>query len=98
MPVPSGSVSIVDQNNNVLLTETLDSSGNATGTFTAGAPGTYTVTAEYSGDSNFNAGSSQPITFVVNSAKQNVTVNLSLDPNPANQGDSITAAVNVAAA
>ena len=93
--VPSGSVSIVDQNNNVLLTETLDASGNATGQFTAGAAGTYVITAQYSGDANFNPGASQPVTLVITSPKQNVAVAMTVTPNPASPGDAVTVGVSV---
>ena len=95
MPIPSGSVSIVDQSNNVLLTETLDASGNATGTFIAGVAGTLTITAQYSGDANFNPGASAPVNLVINAGKQSVAVAMTISPNPANSGDTITAAVNV---
>ena len=97
MPVPTGSVSIVDQNNNVLLTETLDSSGRASGSFIAGAPGTLTITAQYSGDSNFNPGASSPVDLVINSVKQNVSVNMNVSPNPVDSGQPVTVAVSVAA-
>ena len=96
MPVPSGTVSVVDTtSNNTVATGTLDGSGNATLSWTAVA-GTYNFVVNYSGDSNFDPGQSAPIPYVVNAVLANVVVNATVaPPSPANAGAGVTFTVGV---
>lgn len=99
MATPSGTVSVVDTiSGNTVATGTLDANGNAALSWTA-VTGTYNFVVNYSGDSNFDLGSSSPIPYVVNAVLQQVTVNASVaPPSPANAGEGVTFTVGVVAA
>lgn len=92
---PTGNVTFLDGASS-LGTATLDSTGAASFTTSALGVGTHTVTASYSGDSNFNANTSSPFTQIVNLDVATVTVTAS--PNPSVFGQSVIATATVSAA
>jgi autotransporter-associated beta strand protein len=72
---PTGTVTFAE-GTNVLGVGTLNSTGTATFTTAALSQGTHTITAVYSGDTNFlGATSTQPVTQVVNAATVGLTPN-----------------------
>jgi hypothetical protein len=71
-----------------LCTATIDSNGNASCTTSAAlAPGTYSVTATYGGDTNYS-GSTASTSFMITKAATSMTVTSS--QNPAAPGQPIT--------
>jgi uncharacterized repeat protein (TIGR01451 family) len=81
-----------------LGTGTLDGAGQATFTTAALAVGTHPITAEYSGDGNFNPSSSAPaLQQVVNRADTTTTVASSLNPSYFTDPVTFTAVVSAAA-
>jgi hypothetical protein len=84
--VPTGTVTfLIDKT--VLATVTLDSTGQATFSTSTLAVGSTTLTASYSGDSNFLT-SSGTTTQVVNMAS--TTTSLTSSPNPSTTGQRVT--------
>ncbi len=65
--VPTGMVSFLNGTSS-LGTATLNNSGAATLSLSSLAAGNYTVTAVYTGDSNYAAGTSNPVSITVSSA------------------------------
>ncbi len=61
--VPSGSISF--SSNGTTISSALDASGIATASTSSLAAGTYSITATYAGDTNFNLGSAAPISITV---------------------------------
>jgi hypothetical protein len=86
---PSGVVTFVDQTSTRTLgTANLDSNGQVSFPVSDLGPGTHTVVANYSGDSNFTASSGstdQTVTNLVATA-----LALSATPNPSTSGDQVT--------
>ncbi len=71
--VPTGAVNF--SLNGVTVSAPLDSNGSASGSIKGLGAGTYSATATYAGDSNFNSGSATPISLTVAPAS---TVSLSI--------------------
>jgi hypothetical protein len=88
---PTGTVAFTDGSNTV--TKTL-SGGVATLTTSALNVGTHSITATYSGDSNYSGSTSPVLRQVVN--KANTTTTLSCSPNPSTYGQSVTCIAAVA--
>jgi hypothetical protein len=76
----------------ILVTEAL-SGGSASFTTSALKVGTTTITAVYSGDSNFGGSKSKAVTQVVN--KATTTTTLASSPNPSNVGLAVTFTASV---
>jgi len=65
--IPTGSISFLN-GVSLLGPATIDSAGVATLSLSTLAPGTYSVTASYSGDANYAAGVSSPVVLTVNTS------------------------------
>jgi VCBS repeat-containing protein len=91
---PTGTVTFLDGGTS-LGTETLDSTGAGSFTTSSLAVGTHSITASYSGDSNFSANTSAPFTQIVQLDVPSVTVNAS--PNPSVFGQPVIATATVSA-
>jgi hypothetical protein len=78
---------------NTLGSRTLDSSGEATYTITSLSAGTHSITAVYSGDSNYNGSTSPALSQKVNKANTSTTVISSLNPSVRGQSMTFTATV-----
>jgi hypothetical protein len=103
---PTGTVTLTDTtyavNNGVLNTTTttlasnlpLNGSGQATYTASTFTADRHFITASYSGDANFSAGSAALVQFVHASG---TTTTLTSSPNPSNGGQSVTFTATVAA-
>jgi len=89
---PTGIVTFAE-GSTILGTAALNGNGLATLTTSALSPGTHMVTAGYSGDSNFTASNSGPLTQTVNQAPTTIAVSASLDPSVFGQPVSFTATV-----
>jgi hypothetical protein len=96
---PSGTVQFMDGATS-LGSGTLDGSGHATLTLTGPTSlptGSHSITAVYSGDTNFNGVTSSAITHVVTQAPSTViTTTVTSSLNPSVYGDSVVINVNVA--
>jgi len=93
---PTGTVTFLDGGSSI-GTATLDSTGAGSFTTSALAVGTHTITASYSGDSNFNANTSSPFTQIVNLDVPLVAVNASPNPSVFGQPIVVTATVSATA-
>ena len=91
---PTGTVTFLD-GASIIGTATLDSTGAASFTTSALAVGTHPITASYSGDTNFNANTSSPLTQIVNLDVATVAINAS--PNPSVFGQPVVATATVTA-
>ena len=69
------------------------STGIATLTTSSLAVGTHSITAQYGGDSNYNASVSTPVSQVVNKASSTVTLASSLNPSTFGASVTLTATV-----
>ncbi len=67
--------------------------GTATLVNTTLTVGTHPITASYAGDTNFNAGTSSPLTQTVN--KNTPTVTVTVNPPSSNYGDTVTITTTV---
>jgi hypothetical protein len=84
---PAGTVSFLS-GSALLGTATLNSSGVATLTTTSPAAGTYSLTAQYSGNANFLSSTSAAVSVTVNA--QATTASLTASPNPVATGQTLT--------
>ena len=91
---PTGTVTFLDAATSI-ATATLDSTGAASFTTSSLTVGNHSITASYSGDSNFNANSSSVFTQIVNLDVSTVAVNVS--PNPSVFGQPVVATATVSA-
>lgn len=91
---PTGTVTFLD-GATTLGTATLDSTGAGSFTTSSLAVGNHSITASYSGDSNFNASTSSAFTQIVNLDVPTVAVNVS--PNPSVFGQPLVATATVSA-
>lgn len=91
---PAGTVTFLDGATSI-GTATLDSTGAASFTTSSLAVGNHSITASYSGDSNFNANTSPAFMQIVNLDVPTVTVNVS--PNPSVFGQPVAATATVTA-
>jgi hypothetical protein len=93
--IPSGTVTY--KNGGVPIgSATLDGSGQAAFFTTELTIGSYDITAEYSGDSNYNASSSSTLTQIVSKATTSAAVTASPSPSAYGQPVSFTALVAAA--
>jgi hypothetical protein len=83
---PTGTVTF-NANGTKLGSAPLNASGAATLSVAAPLPGTYSITAVYSGDASYNASTSAPVTETITAAASGTT--LTASPNPAYQGQSV---------
>ena len=93
---PTGTVTFLDGATNI-GTATLDSAGAALFTTSSLAVGNHSITASYSGDSNFIANTSSAFMQIVNLDVPTVTVNVSPNPNVIGQPVAATATVTATA-
>ena len=105
-PTPTGTVTFTDTTyavvNSTLQTTTttlasnvpLDANGNATFTSSSLTADQHFITAQYSGDSNFSAGSSSLVQDIHSGASSTA---LTSTPNPSTTGQSVTFTATVAA-
>jgi hypothetical protein len=89
---PTGTVTFLDSGVS-FGSGTLNGSGVATFTTSSLSAGLHTLTANYSGDTNFSPGSSTPITHTVTSFGSTTTLASSLDPSVFGQSVTFTATV-----
>ena len=92
---PAGTVTFKD-GTTMLGSSPLNSSGVATLTVPSFTAGTHTITAEYSGDANFNSATSASLSQVVNKAGTSLAVTSS--NNPSESGESVTFTADVTSA
>jgi uncharacterized repeat protein (TIGR01451 family) len=85
---PTGTVTFVEAET-VVCSATV-SLGRATCGSAALAGGMHTITARYSGDTRYNAGTSAPITQTVSSPKAAPSVRVASSRNPSTQGEAVT--------
>jgi hypothetical protein len=96
---PTGTVTFLALNGAATLGSGPVNSSSGVATFTTSAlpTGAYTITAQYSGDTNFLASTSSSASEVVNTpGPVSTTTNLAIAPNPANVGQSVTMTATVA--
>jgi hypothetical protein len=92
--VPSGTVTF-QEGNTVLDIATLDPSGNATFPTTNLAVGSHTITATYSGDSNFNSSAATSLVHTVNPAPSVITAQPSSSVTTVGQPITLVATITV---
>ncbi len=92
--LPTGTVTFKDENNNTVGTAPLNGSGIASVNVSNLPVGAHTITASYSGDTNF-AASSGPVTVTVNQAA--TTTALTSDANPSVVGQNVDFTATVTA-
>ncbi|HWQ33421.1 MAG TPA: MBG domain-containing protein [Blastocatellia bacterium] len=90
---PTGTVTFRD-GANAIGTATLNAAGQATLTTSALTVGAHSLTAEYAGDSNYNAAVSAALTQTVSKAATTTTVASSVNPSTFNQSVTFTATVS----
>jgi hypothetical protein len=91
---PAGTVSFLS-GSTLLGTATVNSSGAATLTITTLAVGTYSLTAQYSGDATFLASTSAVVSVTVSSQATATTTSLTASPNPVVTGQTLTLTATV---
>jgi len=89
---PTGTVTFLD-GATTLGTGTLSGSGTATFTTSALTTGSHAITAQYAGDANNTASTSNTVTQVVNKASTTTTVASSANPSSVGQAVTFTATV-----
>jgi len=89
---PTGTVTLMDGTTN-LSTATLSAGGPARIMYSGLLPGTHSITAVYSGDTNFSASTSTALTETVNPASSTTVVSSSLYPSTYGQVVTLTATV-----
>ncbi len=82
----TGSITFLSGNNPISSPQSIF--GGSVVMNTVFSPGTYSLTARYNGDSNYNPNTSSPITQVVN--KVTTTTTLSSSQNPSSAGQTVT--------
>lgn len=91
-PVPTGTVTFMN-GSSTLGTGTLDSSGNATYSSSSLAATTYTVTAQYAGNTYYNASTSSAQSLVISPLA--TTTTLTITPSSAVAGTSVSMVAKV---
>jgi Bacterial Ig-like domain (group 3) len=94
---PTGSVTFKD-GSTILGSSTLDLSGVATFATSSLASGSHSITAVYSGDSNYSSSTSSVLTQIVSQASTSTTLTSSLNPSTYGTGVTFTATVSPATA
>jgi biotin operon repressor len=92
-PLPSGSVSIVSENNLVFAGPVTLSNGNASTLLTFAAAGQYVLAASYSGDNRYSPETSAIVTTQVNPGTPTVTLRRASGTVAANTQTSLTVTV-----
>jgi hypothetical protein len=98
---PTGAVTFLVLNGSATLGSGTVNSSTGVATFTTSSlpAGSYTVTAQYSGDANFLTSTSSSVTEIVNTpGPVATTTQLAIAPNPATAGQSITFTATVVGA
>jgi len=91
MPVPTGTVQLLNNGQPIAgAVATLDANGNFSINYAQLPVGANNITAQYSGDANFDPSTSPVDVQVVNSVLVKTATSLSSTPNPSNSGDSVT--------
>jgi hypothetical protein len=90
---PTGTVTFLD-GTTTLGTSSLDGSGHATFSTSVLTPGNHSITANYSGDTNFSASSSPTLTQTVNLGTSSTAVTSSANPSSFGQSVTFTATVS----
>lgn len=88
--IPTGTIDFVDTVLGTIGTGVLDVNGTATHTTSALAVGSYSLSANYSGDINFDPSSSSPPQFIQDVNQALTTTTVSGTPNPSVFGNSVT--------
>ncbi|MBN8886712.1 MAG: Ig-like domain repeat protein [Rudaea sp.] len=91
---PSGTVTFLD-GTTTLASVTLNSGGQAAFSIGSLGVGSHSISASYSGDTNFSAGTSAALNQVVNQAGTTTTLASSVNPSAPGQTVTLTATVNV---
>ena len=94
--IPTGSVTIYDDTT-LLITLALDGNGQAAFTTSSFSVGIHNLTAGYSGDTNFAASTSAPVSQTVQpppAAATNTSLTSSINPSAAGQSITLTATVS----
>ena len=91
----TGTVIIFDDNGTTISRRSGEPSGTGVATLTTSSltPGTHSITAQYGGDSNYNAAVSTPVSQVVNKVSSTVTLASSLNPSTFGASVTLTATV-----
>src|SRR5207244_5281932 len=92
--VPGGTVSFKD-GATTLATVAVDATGHAAYVTSALTVGSHTITAVYSGNTNYNTSTSSAITQTVN--KDGTTTSLASSKNPSGPGQAVTFTATVVA-
>jgi Pro-kumamolisin, activation domain/Bacterial Ig-like domain (group 3) len=95
-PIPTGTVTF-KAGTTVLASVAVGATGTAKYSTSALAVGTHSITAVYSGDSNYIASTSAPLSQVVDKAATTTTVVSSLNPSTTGDAVTFTATVKVTA-
>lgn len=90
----TGTLSVVDQDNNVLASVSVPANGAVKIPLAGLASGTYACTAVYSGDANHSLASSGPFSVVVNQAASSTSLKASASQLVAGEALTLTAAVD----
>jgi len=88
--VPTGTVDFVDSVLGTLGTGTLDVNGNAVFSISSLPVGSYSISANYSGDLNYNASSSTPPPLIQDVNQALTTTSVTATPNPSFFGSNVT--------
>jgi hypothetical protein len=92
--VPTGSINLLD-GSSIILSGALDGGGKFVTSTSSLSLGSHTLTAQYSGDSNYGAATSSPLVQTVN--KSNAAVILASSTNPSVFGQALVFTASVAA-
>ncbi len=90
---PTGNVTFSD-GSTVVGTTSLDANGKGNVTLNSLSVGTHSITASYTGDSNFSGSTSATVSEVISKASTSTT--LATAPNPSTVGQSVTLSATVA--
>src|SRR5262249_52887098 len=92
---PTGTVTFLEGSTTLASGVTVDGSGHATFSTSSLTVGSHTITANYSGDTNFlaSAGNDSALPQVVNQASTSTTVDSAANPSVAGQTVTFTATV-----
>ncbi len=91
---PSGSVAFSDGTAQ-LGTGTLDGTGKASYSTSSLAAGPHSITASYSGDTNYSASVSSPVSVTVTAAPPDFSINLAQTSGSVSSGSSITSTITI---
>jgi hypothetical protein len=93
--IPTGSI-VFSDGTAQLGTGTLDSTGNAAYSTSSLAVGAHSITAAYSGDTNYTASVSSPLSITITAASADFTISLAQTSGTVSSGSSITSTITIA--